>query len=68
MATLSMNSIIRFVVVIVSMIISVYVMKSIFAFFKIGTDVYGIYLLSFIALAILIGVLPQDTGSVFRPE
>jgi hypothetical protein len=41
------------------------VIPTLFAFFGIGFDVYGNYLLWFIALAILYSILPKKSGTLF---
>ena len=56
------NTLILFVAVV---LISV-VITTLFSFFGIGFDVYGNYLLWFIALAILYSILPEETGFKFK--
>ena len=45
-----------------------YVFTTIFAFFDIGFDTYGIYLLFLIGMAILYAMLPEETGILFSPK
>lgn len=45
-----------------------YVSTAIFAFFGIGFDVYGIYVLFFIGMLILYGFLPEQSGGIFLPK
>ena len=63
-----MGSLIRFIIAIFSIVILIYIMKNILGFFRVNTNVYGIYLLTFIVLVFLFGILPEDVGSVFLPE
>ena len=63
-----MESIIRFIIAIFSMVVLVYIIKNIFGFFRVNINIYGIYLLTFIVLAILFGVLPREVGTVFSSE
>lgn len=46
----------------------IYVSTAIFAFFGIGFDVYGIYVLFFVGMLILYGFLPQQSGGIFLPK
>jgi|AntAceMinimDraft_16_1070373.scaffolds.fasta_scaffold245418_2 hypothetical protein len=46
----------------------IYVSTALFAFFGIGFDSYGIYMLFFVCMFILYGILPQKTGGIFMPK
>lgn len=46
----------------------VYVSSSIFNFFGIGFESYGIYVLFFVGMVILYGFLPQQGGTIFMPK
>lgn len=46
----------------------IYVSTALFAFFGIGFDSYGIYMLFFVCMFILYSILPQKTGGIFIPK
>lgn len=46
----------------------VFVSSSIFTFFGIGFEAYGIYVLFFVGMFILYGILPQQGGNIFMPK
>ena len=43
----------------------VYVLTTLFAFFGIGFETYGIYVLFLVGMSILYAMLPEETGSLF---
>ena len=49
-----------------SAIAIVYITGQIFSFLGIGFDVYGIYVMYIVALALMYGFLPQDVGNMFN--
>ncbi len=46
----------------------VYVTTTLFAFFGIGFEIYGIYVLFMVGMAILYSMLPEQTGLLFSPK
>ena len=49
-----------------SAIAIVYITGQIFAFIGVGFDVYGIYVLFTVAIALMYAFLPQDVGGMFN--
>lgn len=49
-----------------SAIAIVYITTQIFSFLGIGFDVYGIYIMYIVALALMYGFLPQNVGKMFN--
>tara|TARA_A100001011_G_C14287063_1_gene834321 strand:+ start:1159 stop:1338 length:180 start_codon:yes stop_codon:yes gene_type:complete len=49
-----------------SAIAIVYITTQIFSFLGIGFDVYGIYIMYIVALALMYGFLPQNVGRMFN--
>lgn len=56
----------RIVYGILSAIAIVYITGQVFAFMGIGFDVYGIYVLYIVGLALMYGFLPQEVGNMFQ--
>jgi hypothetical protein len=46
----------------------VYVTTTLFAFFGIGFEIYGIYVLFMVGMAILYSMLPEQTGLLFSSK
>lgn len=46
----------------------VYITTTLFAFFGIGFETYGIYVLFMVGMAILYSVLPESSGDLFSPK
>lgn len=46
----------------------VYVTTTLFDFFGIGFDTYGIYVLFIVGMSILYAMLPEETGILFSPK
>jgi uncharacterized membrane protein len=46
----------------------VYVTSTLFSFFGIGFETYGIYLLFIVGMSILYAILPESKGSIFTPK
>jgi uncharacterized BrkB/YihY/UPF0761 family membrane protein len=46
----------------------VYVTTTLFSFFGIGFDTYGIYILFLVGMAILYAMLPETQGELFAPK
>lgn len=46
----------------------VYITTTIFAFFDIGFETYGIYVLFMVGMSILYAMLPEETGLLFSPK
>jgi len=46
----------------------VYVTTTLFDFFGIGFDTYGIYVLFIVGMSILYAMLPEETGLLFSPK
>mgnify|MGYP001400480692 CR=1 FL=1 len=46
----------------------VYITTTIFAFFDIGFETYGIYVLFIVGMSILYAMLPEETGLLFSPK
>jgi hypothetical protein len=64
-----MSGLTRTLTLFVSVALLAIVVTTLFAFFGIGFDIYGNYLLWFIALAILYSILPKKSGILFTaPE
>jgi len=64
-----MSGLTRTLTLFVSVALLSLIITTLFAFFGIGFDVYGNYLLWFIALAILYAILPKKSGTLFAtPE
>jgi hypothetical protein len=61
-----MSSFKNILILFISVVLSSVVITTLFSFFGIGFDIYGNYLLWFIALAILYAILPKDTGFTFN--
>jgi hypothetical protein len=51
--------------VFITIILLSLVTTTIFSFFGVGFDIYGNYLLWFIALAIIYSILPSKSGTLF---
>jgi accessory gene regulator protein AgrB len=60
-----MNQFNKILIILVSIMFIGYFVTSIFSFFNIGIQSYGIYLLFVIALLLLYAFLPQKTGEIF---
>lgn len=60
-----MNQISKILIIIISIAFIGYFVTSIFNFFDISIQTYGIYLLFTIALLLLYAFLPQKTGELF---
>jgi hypothetical protein len=46
----------------------VYVTTTLFDFFGIGFETYGIYVLFIVGMSILYAMLPEETGILFSPK
>ena len=55
----------RLVIMLLTIILLTVVVTTILSFFGIGFDVYGNYLLWFIALVIIYSILPSKYGTLF---
>ena len=64
----TMNILERVAYAIVMVVSIVYVMTNVFYFFDIGFETYGIYMMFLVAIAILYGILPQESGALFMPK
>ena len=60
-----MSSLTRTLMIFLIVALSSIIITSMFSFFGIGFDIYGNYLLWFIALAILYSILPSTSGTLF---
>jgi hypothetical protein len=60
-----MSRLTRTLILFLAVLLLSVVATTLFSFFGIGFDVYGNYLLWFIALAILYSILPKQSGLVF---
>jgi hypothetical protein len=60
-----MSKLTRVLIIMITIILLSVVTTTIFSFFGIGFDVYGNYLLWFIALAIIYSILPSESGTLF---
>lgn len=60
-----MNQLNKILIILFSIIFIGYFVTSIFSFFDISIQTYGIYLLFFIALLLLYAFLPQKTSELF---
>lgn len=47
---------------------TVYVATAVFQFFGVGIETYGVYLMFFVAVAMLYAFLPAETGMLFSPK
>tara|TARA_B110000483_G_scaffold243669_1_gene335188 strand:- start:4429 stop:4641 length:213 start_codon:yes stop_codon:yes gene_type:complete len=56
---------IRILITIIANMFLIYLITFAFAFLNIGFDVYGCYLVWFIALPVFWALLPEETGEVF---
>uniref|UniRef100_A0A6C0HGB0 Uncharacterized protein n=1 Tax=viral metagenome TaxID=1070528 RepID=A0A6C0HGB0_9ZZZZ len=61
-----MSALTRLLMLYLTVAILSLVITTLFAFFGIGFDIYGNYLLWFIALAILYSILPKESGTLFN--
>lgn len=60
-----MNFLMKIIYIIVATVGIVYVASTVFQFFGIGIDTYGIYLLFVVAIASLYIFLPSERGQLF---
>lgn len=60
-----MNNLNKIFIIFLSIIFIGYFVTSIFSFFDIGIQSYGIYLLFVIAILLLYAFLPHKTGEIF---
>jgi len=63
-----MNLFIKIMAIIVVVIAVVYIITETFAFFGIGLDVYGNYLVWFVALVLFSMILPKTGGNIFNKK
>lgn len=63
-----MSMAVRVLYSIATIVGTIYVTTAIFAFFGIGFDVYGSYLLFMVAMLLMYGFLPQQRKGIFDPK
>ena len=63
-----MNLFIKILAIIVMIMALTYIATEAFAFFGIGLEVYGNYLIWFVAVALFVMVLPTTGGNIFAPK
>lgn len=63
-----MSTLTKIIYTIAASVAIVYVTTTLFAFFGIGFETYGIYVLFMVGMAILYAMLPENTGGVFSPK
>lgn len=61
-----MSGITKIIYTLITIILLSIIITVMFSFFGIGFDVYGNYLLWFIALGVFYSLLPSETGNVFK--
>lgn len=61
-----MSGITKIIYTLVTVLLLSFIITSMFSFFGIGFDIYGNYLLWFIALAVFYSILPTETGTIFK--
>lgn len=61
-----MSGITKIIYTLVTLLLLSIIITTMFSFFGIGFDVYGNYLLWFIALGVFYSILPSETGTVFK--
>jgi TM2 domain-containing membrane protein YozV len=61
-----MSGITKIIYTLVTVLLLSFIITSMFSFFGIGFDIYGNYLLWFIALAVFYSILPAETGTIFK--
>lgn len=60
-----MSALTKLVYTIAASVAMVYMTTTLFSFFGIGFEVYGIYVLFMVGMAILYSMLPEETGLLF---
>ena len=63
-----MSTLTKIVYTIVASAAIVYVTTTLFSFFDIGFEIYGIYVLFIVGMSILYAMLPESKGSIFAPK
>lgn len=63
-----MSTLTKIIYTIAASVAIVYVTTTLFAFFGVGFETYGIYVLFMVGMAILYAMLPETKGGLFTPK
>lgn len=63
-----MSTLTKIIYTIAASVAIVYVTTTLFSFFGIGFETYGIYILFLVGMAILYAMLPETRGGLFSPK